>query len=73
MTTRNKVVIGLVAGTVVGSAIGMMIAPNTGKTTRQQLGARLSTIRQNFSHKNESNQLAARVLVGVNHAADRLR
>lgn len=35
MTRGNKLVAGLVAGAVVGSAMGLLVAPKTGKESRQ--------------------------------------
>jgi gas vesicle protein len=35
MTIGNKLVAGIVAGAVVGSAMGLLVAPKTGKESRQ--------------------------------------
>ncbi len=37
MTSGNKLVTGLVAGAVIGSAIGLLVAPKTGKESRQMV------------------------------------
>lgn len=45
MTNRNQVVTGLIAGALVGTALGMLFAPKTGKETRQIVGLKTSAIK----------------------------
>lgn len=45
MTTRNQMVAGIVAGAVVGTALGMLFAPKTGKETRQIVGIKTNAMR----------------------------
>ena len=44
MTTR-KIVAGIVAGALVGTALGLLVAPKTGRETRQIVGMRTSDIK----------------------------
>ncbi len=46
MTTRSKFVTGLIAGALVGAAAGLLMAPKTGKETRQVVSARLEKLRR---------------------------
>ena len=40
MTTRNQIVTGIIAGALVGTALGLLVAPKTGKETRQIVAMR---------------------------------
>ena len=35
MTNRNQIVSGIIAGALVGTALGLLVAPKTGKETRE--------------------------------------
>ena len=45
MTTRNQIVTGIIAGALVGTALGLLVAPKTGKETRQLVAMRGSAIK----------------------------
>lgn len=45
MTTRNQIVTGIIAGALVGTALGLLVAPKTGKETRQFVAMRGSAIK----------------------------
>ena len=45
MTVPNKMVTGVVAGVVVGAALGLLFAPKTGKETRQIVGLKTNAMR----------------------------
>ena len=45
MVDRNQVLTGLIAGVVVGALAGLLLAPKTGKETRQIVVARASEVR----------------------------
>ncbi|MCH7714304.1 MAG: YtxH domain-containing protein [Chloroflexi bacterium] len=40
MTTRNQIVTGIIAGALVGTALGLLVAPKTGRETRQLVATR---------------------------------
>ena len=50
MTTKKTFAAGLAAGTLVGAVAGLMLAPKTGKETRQIVAAKLGELR----HKAEN-------------------
>ena len=45
MTTRNQMVAGIVAGAVVGTALGVLFAPKTGKESRDILNIKTNAMR----------------------------
>ena len=45
MTTRNQLMTGIVAGALVGTALGMLFAPKTGKETRQVLALKTGAMK----------------------------
>lgn len=45
MAERNQFVTGLIAGVVVGAVAGLLLAPKTGKETRQIVVARAGEVR----------------------------
>ena len=45
MTTRNQVVTGIIAGALLGSAVGLLFAPKTGRETREIVGVRSSVLK----------------------------
>ena len=45
MTTRNQILTGIIAGALVGAALGLLVAPKTGKETRQIVAMRGSAIK----------------------------
>jgi hypothetical protein len=44
------------AGVIVGAGIGMLFAPKSGRELRQELGDRVSEMRQEFTHPPEPSQ-----------------
>lgn len=40
MAIRNQLVVGMVCGALIGSAAGVLLAPNSGKATRETLVGR---------------------------------
>ncbi len=46
MADRNQLVTGLIAGAVVGAVAGLLLAPKTGKETRQIVVGRAGEIRE---------------------------
>ena len=49
MTTR-KILAGIVAGALVGTVLGLLVAPKTGRETRQIVGMRTSDIKSKANH-----------------------
>ena len=45
MTNRNQVVTGIIAGALLGSAVGLLFAPKAGKETREIVSMRSSAIK----------------------------
>ena len=45
MTTRNQLMTGIVTGALVGTALGMLFAPKTGKETRQVLALKTNAMK----------------------------
>jgi len=45
MTSRNQVVTGIIAGALLGSAVGLLFAPKTGRETREIVGGRSSVLK----------------------------
>ena len=45
MTTRNQIVTGIIAGALVGTALGLLVAPKTGRETRQIVATRGSAFK----------------------------
>ena len=45
MTSRNQIVTGIIAGALVGTALGLLVAPKTGKETRQIVATRGSAMK----------------------------
>ena len=45
MTTRNQIVTGIIAGALAGTVLGLLVAPKTGKETRQIVALRGSAIK----------------------------
>ncbi len=45
MTTRNQIVTGIIAGALVGTELGLLVAPKTGKETRQIVATRGSAFK----------------------------
>lgn len=45
MTTRNQIVTGIIAGALVGTVLGLLVAPKTGKEARQIVALRGSAIK----------------------------
>ncbi|PKB64804.1 MAG: hypothetical protein BZY80_01655 [SAR202 cluster bacterium Io17-Chloro-G2] len=45
MTTRNQIVTGIIAGALAGTALGLLVAPKTGKETRELVASRGSAIK----------------------------
>ena len=45
MTTGNKFLTGLIAGAVIGSVAGLLIAPKPGKESRQVVASRASELK----------------------------
>lgn len=45
MTTHNQIMAGVVAGAVVGTALGVLFAPKTGKETRQIVSIKTNAMR----------------------------
>ena len=45
MTTGNKFVTGLIAGAVIGSVAGLLMAPKPGKETRQTVARRANVLK----------------------------
>ena len=46
MEKRTKFITGLTAGAFIGAAAGLLMAPKTGKESRQVVGQRATVIRQ---------------------------
>lgn len=46
MTKGNKFVAGLAVGAIAGSTIGLLLAPKTGKETRQMVSTRAGGVKQ---------------------------
>ncbi len=46
MEKRTKFITGLTAGALIGAAAGLLMAPKTGKESRQVVGQRATVIRQ---------------------------
>lgn len=46
MEKRTKFIAGLTAGAFIGAAIGMLLAPKTGRESREIVGQRATVIRQ---------------------------
>ncbi len=45
MTKGNKFVAGIAVGAVAGAAIGLLVAPKTGKETRQMVSSRAGDVK----------------------------
>ena len=45
MTSRNHIVTGIIVGALVGTALGLLVAPQTGKETRQIVATKGSAIK----------------------------
>ncbi len=45
MTSRNQIVTGIIVGALVGTALGLLVAPKTGKETRQIVATKGSAIK----------------------------
>ena len=45
MTTRNQVVTGIITVALVGTVLGLLFAPKTGRETREIVGMRTSAIK----------------------------
>ena len=45
MTNRNQVVTGIIAGALLGSAVGLLFAPKAGRETREIVGTRSTAIK----------------------------
>ena len=50
MTINQKIIGGLGAGIILGTAAGLLIAPRTGKETRNLVAARASDLRHKATH-----------------------
>ena len=46
--TTGKLVRGVVVGTLIGAAISLLIAPNSGKDTRQAIGNKITPFRRRY-------------------------
>ena len=45
MTSRNQIVTGIIVGALVGTVLGLLVAPKTGKETRQIVATKGSAIK----------------------------
>ena len=50
MADRNQWITGLIAGATVGAIAGLLLAPKTGKETREIVVARAGEVRQKADH-----------------------
>ena len=88
MRTGNskKLIAGLIAGSAIGIAVGLLMAPRSGEKTRRKLMSgsnrlkdelmssvedSLSTLRKQFNHKID--QLARGSKEVINHASERVK
>ena len=64
MKTRNKIALGLAGGLLAGTAVGLMVAPQTGKESRELVNSKASKLGQRMKN------LRCRDEESVNHYAE---
>ena len=67
MTNTGKIATGFVLGTVLGTTLGLLFAPNKGTKTRAMIAEKAKGIGQSVSH----NYTKAKDLIGMNKTKEK--